>query len=566
MNIKKFRSLLFKSLAYVSAGDKDGFVKELDNILEKSVINDIEKIDIVHNFGIYLYENALYSFTVPVWESLLRYSSKRGIENNIIAICTDDLGVVYRILGEYQQAIKYHKTAIEISERVGDIGTSAKCHNNIGSVYEILGQYQRAIGYRRKALDIARIIEDTAVRTRVQSHCHGNIAHDYDRLGEYENAILYYMRILKIAEKNQDPKMISYASRDLGLWYRNLGRYEYALEYLKKALNYAERIGDIQHVAACYNSLSVTYALLSKNLQAVKYHEMALDIAERIGDKEQASQCLGNLGSMYYSAKQYKLAINCYKKALKMTRSSDIVIKTKCLESLGLAYHYLGRYRLAIKYHKMALHLLKKIGHPSEKGIIYTNLGLSYRLLGLLEEAYITYKSAIELQELIGFKIVAELYKIWFNEIITDTYEFMVRICLDISEKKRSDKDITKSKDCKSPLLAEALEYTERSKSSALLSILSTNINLRRSSKLVKKYPILLENENKLLFRLTGLQMNHLTNPETNLSKIIDDPTELQLIRKQLKEIYDTIEGTDPEYVYLRGGRALRYDKIRAML
>ena len=161
----------------------------------------------------------------------------------------------------------------------------------------------------------------------------------------------------------------------------------------------------------------------------------------------------------------------------------------------------------------------------------------------------------------------------------------MIGLCLTsgIAEKKKNTKtnDLRATNNQKK---MEAFEYVERSKSKALLSMLSST-EINPSHILKKQYPILLEREKILRLRLKEIETRHLRNNDmvnigmyqrTN-TKLIDtniisnpsskfDPEELEETQKELDQIYDIFKEIDEEYVDLRRGRPLSFEEIQRKL
>jgi len=68
----------------------------------------------------------------------------------------NNIGVVYRRLGQGEKALDYYRRARPIREQVGDRAGLAATLNNIGLVYHSLGQREKALDYYRRALPINR--------------------------------------------------------------------------------------------------------------------------------------------------------------------------------------------------------------------------------------------------------------------------------------------------------------------------------------------------------------------------------------------------------------------------
>ena len=126
------------------------------------------------------------------------------------------------------------------------------------------------------------------------------------------------------------------------------------------------------------------------------------------------------------------------------------------------------------------------------------------------------------------------------------------------------------------------LEYVERSKSKALLDMLSSTTILP-SEKLKKKYPDLLEQERNLKGKLRLIQTRQLrtiNSTATSLDKPVksqsfhqaillvnkSDPNELNRILKDLDEIYDIFNVIDSDYVRLRKGRSITFEEVCKMI
>ncbi|MEQ9262886.1 MAG: tetratricopeptide repeat protein, partial [Owenweeksia sp.] len=61
------------------------------------------------------------------------------------ATTLNNIGLVYDLLGEKQQALDYYNQALPLRRAVGDRGGEATTLTNIGAVYSSLGQKQQAL-------------------------------------------------------------------------------------------------------------------------------------------------------------------------------------------------------------------------------------------------------------------------------------------------------------------------------------------------------------------------------------------------------------------------------------
>jgi hypothetical protein len=214
----------------------------------------------------------------------------------------------------------------------------------------------------------------------------------------------------------------------------------------------------------------------------------------------------------------------------------------------------------------------KQIGDRFHEGVIYLNLAIHYlrysgKMENALEIAYNHCMTSIDVSESIGGKLLQEKHQIGYYSapLRYSPYEIMVKICIELKKYK------------------EALEYIERGKSKALLSMLSST-EIQPSDTLKKEYPDLVGREKVIRSTLTEIQTRHLRNNNTmnaamdqrrnirngdasaKWDSIKIDPTELGSLQNELNGIYTLFKKIDEEYVGLRLGRPLAFDNIQDLL
>ena len=78
------------------------------------------------------------------------------------AMALNNIGEIYRNLGEKQKALDYYNQALPLHRAVGDRAGEATTLNNIGRVYFDLGETQKALDYCNQALPLFRAVGDRA--------------------------------------------------------------------------------------------------------------------------------------------------------------------------------------------------------------------------------------------------------------------------------------------------------------------------------------------------------------------------------------------------------------------
>jgi tetratricopeptide (TPR) repeat protein len=79
-------------------------------------------------------------------------------DHTLVATSYDNIGSVYRSLGDCEKALEYHKQGLDMRQRLfvrsggKDFNTSsiAISYDNVGTVYDSLGDYRQAFEYYKK--------------------------------------------------------------------------------------------------------------------------------------------------------------------------------------------------------------------------------------------------------------------------------------------------------------------------------------------------------------------------------------------------------------------------------
>jgi tetratricopeptide (TPR) repeat protein len=247
----------------------------------------------------------------------------RQKENNQeIPFQSNELALVYKSQGRYEEAIELFKQALEIDEK-----TIGKEHphyatrlNNLANVYQLQGKYEEAIELFKQALEIDK-------KTIGKEHPHyatrlNNLANVYKLQDKYEEAIKLLKQALEIDKKTIGKEHPDYATRlnNLALVYKSQGRYEEAIELYKQALEIDEKTIGKEHpdYASGLNNLAVVYQLQGKYEEAIELFKQASEIDEKTIGKEHPSYAirLSNLASVYQSQGRYEEALSLYEESL----------------------------------------------------------------------------------------------------------------------------------------------------------------------------------------------------------------------------------------------------------
>ena len=311
-----------------------------------------------HKLGVMCRVDGAYDAAMKYFGVALQFAQRTGGYNrdkHVAVICCS-LAEAHRGLGNLEQAKEYHERALTGYLKMFDPEhlDVARCYNNLAAAHHDLNNLEQAKEYQESAL---------AIHLKKLGHEHPYVAHCYDTMAGIYNAL----GNLEQAKVNQ----------------------ECALSiYLKKLKP------DHLHVARCYNELGLLHHYLDNLEQANEYYDRALAIRlKKLGpDHLDVADCYNNLGEVHYDLGNLEQAKGYYDGALAVRLKKlgpDHLDVATCYNNLGPVHRALGNLEEAKENHDRALAIrLKKLG-PEHVDVAtsYSNLGVVHRDLGNLEEA-----------------------------------------------------------------------------------------------------------------------------------------------------------------------------------
>ena len=312
-----------------------------------------------------------------------------------------NLGIAYRNLGEFKQAIKYHNQDLSIAKELGDKAGEGGAYGNLGNVFDSLADFKQAIKYHNQHLSIAKELGDKAGEGRA----YGNLCIAYRNLGDFKQAIKYRNQRLSIAKELGDKAGEGRAYGNLGNVFDSLGDFKQAIKYHNQDLSIVKELGDKAGEGRAYGNLGIAYRNLGDFKQAIKYHNQRLSIAKELGDKAGEGRAYGNLGNAFHSLGDFKQAIKYHNQHLSIAKElGDKAGEGRAYGNLGIAYQILGDFKQAIKYHNQHLSLAKELGDKAGEGRAYGNLGNAFDSLGDFQQAIKYYNQHLSIAKELGEK------------------------------------------------------------------------------------------------------------------------------------------------------------------
>lgn len=214
-------------------------------------------------------------------------------KKSIVALSKNNLGIVYRDLGQFQKAKALSEEGLADAR---DELALASAYNNIGASNRSLGNYEEALIAYLKALDIYE--KENAVIE--QATVINNIGMVYSYLGMNSKAIENHLKAITIFEKKNDRKGMSDAYNNIAILYANDGELDKALNYFKNSLAIEISLKSQKGIAESVNNVGAVFYYMQEIDSAMAYFNQSASIERAIGN-------LAGVGASYNNMAQILL-------------------------------------------------------------------------------------------------------------------------------------------------------------------------------------------------------------------------------------------------------------------
>ena len=297
----------------------------------------------------------------------------------------DNIGEIYRDLGEFDKAIEYLNTGLSIKQKNNNLKDIAISYNKLGKVYVNQTEYDKSIEYFIKAVKIMEQLENL----EGQGFYLNNIGIVYDLQKMYDKALEYYKLSLKIKEEINHDAGVAATTNNIAIVYFNLNEYRKSLEYHKRALELNIKLNRQKPIARSHNNIGFALIFLNKNQQALEHLFIALKMRKKMEDNVGIATTLNNIGRAYLNNKQPKEAEKYCLESLEFAK------KIKSNDLLKNAYLLLSEINESKNNNSQALNYYKLYSDVKDSILTIENADA----LAEAEAKYQNEKKEVELQK-----------------------------------------------------------------------------------------------------------------------------------------------------------------------
>lgn len=192
-----------------------------------------------------------------------------------------ELGYLHRVLGRWDEAIKWLSRALQDTKEEGEV---ANILNTIGYVQALKTDYDTALEYCREGLRIRQRLG----LEKGQGLSWSTLGEVCRYKGRYGEALECYDQALQIFKEGDDQENIARVRQQRGICCVEMGRHEDARADLLSSMSFYETSGNIRDYPRCLERLARLYYSLENPDQARQRFEEAHKWAEQIFDIDTA--------------------------------------------------------------------------------------------------------------------------------------------------------------------------------------------------------------------------------------------------------------------------------------
>ncbi|TRY67988.1 hypothetical protein DNTS_035551 [Danionella cerebrum] len=308
-------------------------------------------------------------------------------------------GIIHQMKGDYETALKLHKTHLSIAQELNDYAAQGRAYGNMGNAYNALGAFDQAVRYHRQELQISMEVNDRAS----QASTHGNLAVAYQALGAHDRALQHYQNHLNIARELRDIQSEARALGNLGNFHCSRGEFPQAIPYYEQYLRLSPDLQDMENEGKVCHNLGYAHYCLGNFQEAVKYYEQDLALAKDLHDKLSQAKAYCNLGLAFKALGDYNKAEECQKYLLSLAQSLDNTqARFRALGNLGDIFLCKKDLPGAVKFYEQQLSLAHQVKDRKMEANAYAALGAAYRMLQKFDKALGYHTQELEVYQELG--------------------------------------------------------------------------------------------------------------------------------------------------------------------
>ncbi|HEX4494808.1 MAG TPA: CHAT domain-containing tetratricopeptide repeat protein [Thermoanaerobaculia bacterium] len=461
---------------------------------------------------------------------------------------TSNLCVTDLAKGELRAGLACYEGALPALREVKAEALAASALLNVGRVWDLLGEPDQALDRYRQAGERMQATGDHEGEARTLNF----IGLLHQELGDNQEALADFGTALEIFRASNNRRWQAFALHNTGLVYQGLGEWPRAASAYEEALRLRREVGDRREEAATLTNLGQVYAALCRAREALDCQQKALALRRESGDRLGEAVTLTQAGRAALVLADLPAARSDFDRAVEILHAAGSrVDESDALRGRGEAELASGEPARALPSLEEALRLARATGHQPSEAQAELRVAQAERRLGRLADARTHAGAAVEILETLRTRIGSADLRASFSALRHQAYELDLDLLM---ESHRAEPAAGWDR--------VALETGERARARTLVELLNEGgIDVHQGVD-----PALLERRTSLLRRLSAKTERSLREHPKGEDERAALEEERVAVLRDLDAVEAAIRERSPAYAALVQPQPLRAAEIQALL
>ena len=294
---------------------------------------------------------------IPYLEQGFREGEKRD-ETQTVGECQLQLGLIYRLLGEFDQSQRWVKSSIDSFVSSCDKYGQARGYLELAWIAHLQHRYVDATAHAEEA---HTLLAPDAPEQALYWRTLGAIAMNQ---GHYAAAQDYHQMSLQRFEQLGDARKTAWALQNLARAFYGQRQYQTAINYYQRSAATLLDLGDLYHWAHVQMNLGTAYCDAGQPMAGTSCYQNANRIFSNMDDKLNIAKSNTGLGLGYWLQETFDLAEVAFCRSIEQFADlKDEGARLNAVDGLAMTYLSCRKYQKAIAILEQALADLPGIVH-----------------------------------------------------------------------------------------------------------------------------------------------------------------------------------------------------------
>jgi signal transduction histidine kinase len=285
-------------------------------------------------------------------DSLLFYSQKAmGLSLKLadleyISSSVQMLGNYFKRKEDYSNSGECYLLSLKIEEKNKNRKRIADLNKELGAIYYYQEVFGKSLSYysdalveyekERDTLNIAKVYSHLGTLYNSREYCEKRSTEQ--KREDFNTAIQYFEKSIQLSTQLGHKAMVINGYLNIASVYNKFEQPEKSLPYLNNAEDYFRKTKDIGSLTSTLHTLGITYYKLKQYNQSIKSFEESLKISIDNKSLDGLQYLYESMAQTYDANKDYKNALNYYRKYMTVKDSVNGLQKSKELFELETKY------------------------------------------------------------------------------------------------------------------------------------------------------------------------------------------------------------------------------------